>query len=179
MRTSAPSPVASPLTWAGALRLRRRTDYIVVHHSGADPAQTRESIHEHHRRLGWAGYGYHYHIGLSGVVEGGRPVDTVGAHVRGYNDRSVGVLVTGNLDLAPPTPAQLTALAALLADLEIRYPRARVVGHRELAATACPGRHLAAWLAARPRRPAVAAAPVSPAVLLAGLGLLAAWRVLR
>ena len=50
--------------------MRRRTDYIVVHHSGADPAQTRESIHEHHRRLGWAGYGYHYHIGLSGVVEG-------------------------------------------------------------------------------------------------------------
>lgn len=72
---------------------------------------------------------------------------------RGQHPRSIGVALDGDLDVAPPSPAQLEALRRLLLALKLRYPAAELGAHRQVRgdrATTCPGRRfpmpaLAAW----------------------------------
>ena len=91
-----------------------------------------------HKRQGWVDIGYHYVIKRDGTVEKGRPDDQPGAHVHGYNSKSLGICMVGGL--APDgkrgennfTPAQFAALKTLLGTLSARYPNAKVLGHRDL-----------------------------------------------
>ena len=53
------------------------------------------------------------------------------------------------------TPAQEASLVRLIRELLKRYPGAKVVGHRDLAATQCPGFDVIPWWAAIERPPAV------------------------
>jgi N-acetyl-anhydromuramyl-L-alanine amidase AmpD len=46
------------------------------------------------------------------------------------------------------TAGQESALIALLGDLDRLHPRCRLLGHRDLAATLCPGFDVGAWLGA-------------------------------
>lgn len=123
----------------------RKINLIVVHCT-ATPAGRDIGVAEidrYHRSRGFDGCGYHYVIRIDGRVEGGRGIERVGAHALGYNAESVGVAYVGGLDGAgrpadTRTPEQRRALRALLADLRHRYPGARIVGHRDLAAKACP-----------------------------------------
>ena len=105
-----------------------------------------EQIHASHLRQGWSGIGYHYVIRKDGTVELGRPEWAVGAHAHGFNWNTIGIHVCGNFELATPTPAQIESLAYLVGWLCDKYgltPDAdRVVGHRDLMATACPGQQL-------------------------------------
>jgi N-acetylmuramoyl-L-alanine amidase len=89
-------------------------------------------------------------------VEKGRAIDAVGAHVAGHNANSVGVCLVGGLsDTAPWPPAsnftaaQWASLKSLCADLVKRYPRARILGHRDFkgVAKACPCFDAKAWAA--------------------------------
>jgi N-acetyl-anhydromuramyl-L-alanine amidase AmpD len=66
-----------------------------------------------------------------------RPLERVGAHVRGHNLESIGVCYEGGLDKEGKpadtrTDAQKMALASLVSELLLRFPAARVVGHRDL-----------------------------------------------
>lgn len=66
-----------------------------------------------------------------------RDEDMVGAHARGYNATSLGVCYEGGLDengkaADTRTPRQKEALHRLVHDLLLRYPEAKVVGHRDL-----------------------------------------------
>lgn len=75
--------------------------------------------------------GYHYIVRKSGVIEVGRPEGVAGAHVKGHNQRSIGVCWAGRMIL---DPRQRAALIGLLRDLCNRYGllSMQVVGHREL-----------------------------------------------
>ncbi|KAA2237254.1 N-acetylmuramoyl-L-alanine amidase [Salinarimonas soli] len=122
------------------MAVRSRTDLIVLHCSAtrAGQAVTAAQIRDWHLARGFSDIGYHRVIRRDGTVEAGRPLDAVGAHVAGHNARSVGVCLVGGLDDrtgAPAdtfTPAQWTALRALVGELVARYPGARVLGHRDL-----------------------------------------------
>ena len=135
----------------GKLERRRKTDQIVIHHIGStDQDVSAATVHSWHLQNGWSGIGYHYLIRKSGAVEVGRPLDMVGAHCYGENKHTVGVNIVGNFEIGMPTDGQIEAAAALLADLCRRYrikPNEKtIVGHRDLSATACPGRNLYARL---------------------------------
>jgi N-acetylmuramoyl-L-alanine amidase len=52
------------------------------------------------------------------------------------------------------TPAQEQSLIRLVRDLLERYPQAKVVGHRDLAPTLCPGFDVIPWWAEVERPPA-------------------------
>ena len=134
------------LRWTRPLSNRKKTNFIVVHHTGVTADQSLQAIHAFHKGLGWAGIGYHFLIRKDGVVYDGRPVHTIGAHVRGYNSRSIGIALTGNFETQEPTSAQLETLRVLLNSMKRRYPGATIVGHRDLTTTLCPGRNLMAWL---------------------------------
>ena len=125
----------------GSLNTRKSTKRIIIHHSAsADvPAST---IHQWHLNQGWSGIGYHFVIRANGMIERGRPENTIGSHSgpQGNGD-SIGVVLTGNFEIGAPATAQITALASLIKDLRGRYGNLAVIGHKDVMATACPGRN--------------------------------------
>ena len=134
------------------LETRRLTDMVVIHHTGnpSDDDLSAAEIDASHKARGWACIGYHYVVRKDGTVEQGRPHWTVGAHAYGENSHTIGIHVCGNFEEAEPTAAQIESTAMLLANLctdyELPIDRDHVVGHRELMATACPGRNLFAQM---------------------------------
>ena len=130
------------------LETRRKTDMAVVHHTGNpwDDDLSAAEIDASQKAQGWTCIGYHYVIRKDGTVEQGRPHWTVGAHAYGHNSHTIGIHVCGNFEEAVPTDEQIESLAMLLANLCTDYglpiDRDHIVGHRELMATACPGRNL-------------------------------------
>ena len=134
------------------LETRRITDQIVIHHTGNpwDDDLSAAEIDASHKAQGWTCIGYHYVIRKDGTVEEGRPHWTVGAHAYGENSHTIGIHVCGNFEIGEPTAAQIESLAMLLANLCTDYglsiDRDTIVGHRELMATACPGRNLYAQM---------------------------------
>lgn len=146
----------------------RDVEYLVVHCSATQPTQDigRDEIDRWHKQRGWSGIGYHFVIRRNGLIERGRPLDDdslletpeVGAHVEGFNSKSVGVCLVGGVDdlLRPErnfTPAQYTALETLLLMLADQFAGAEVRGHRDFpgVAKSCPSFDVQAWWANRNR----------------------------
>lgn len=135
-----------------SLTNRPKTDLIVIHHTGnpQDDDLSAKEIHQSHLNLGWAGIGYHYVIRKDGTIEEGRPHWTIGSHAYGENSRSIGIHFSGNFEIKSPTSEQIESGALLLAKLGLDYglilDKNHVVGHRDLMATACPGKQLYALL---------------------------------
>ncbi len=122
-------------------------DHVIVHHSSRRydlPAFVRFR----HRLRGWEDTGYHYLIGdgrfsEDGKLYTGRLEEHQGAHALGYNDRSLGVCLIGNLDIDHPTERQIESLLRFLERYRTakRIPLERILGHRELpdVIKSCPG----------------------------------------
>jgi N-acetylmuramoyl-L-alanine amidase len=136
---------------------RSHTDFIAVHCSATRPSQQIDvdDMRKWHKAKGWSDIGYHYVITRAGRVQKGREEDRVGAHVEGYNGRSIGICLVGGVsedDFTKPennfTPLQMTALRNLLEQLAKRYPGAVVQGHRDFpnVKKACPSFDVRAWL---------------------------------
>ena len=125
--------------WKSAPTKRKSTKYIVLHHrAGNGDAQ---SIHKGHLKLGYIGIGYHYYIRKDGSIYTGRPVDTVGAHCTGRNDNSVSICFEGNFETETMSTTQIASGQYLVNQLKRMYPSATVVKHKDLLATACPGKN--------------------------------------
>ena len=118
----------------------RSITLIVLHCSAVKPDQQSSAaqIDTWHRQRGFhLGIGYHYVVRRNGLVEPGRPEFMVGAHCLHHNKYSIGVCYEGGLDADghpadTRTPEQKAALLRLLRELHERYPRAIIVGHRDL-----------------------------------------------
>ena len=118
----------------------RTITLIIIHCSAVRPDQT-SSVAQintwHHERGFHLGVGYHYVIRRDGTIEPGRPEWMVGAHCVNHNAHSIGVCYEGGLDIRGQpadtrTAEQKVAMRQLLEDLHRRYPRALIVGHRDL-----------------------------------------------
>jgi N-acetylmuramoyl-L-alanine amidase len=112
---------------------------IVIHCTATREGQDIDAatIRKWHLRQGWNDIGYHFVIGIDGEVERGRPEETPGSHVKGFNTGSIGVVYVGGLDRqALPkdtrTAAQKAAMQQLVRSLLVAYPGADVMGHRDL-----------------------------------------------
>lgn len=125
--------------WAGTLTPAGETEYIVLHHAAAEGSA--EAVHGAHLARGWSGIGYHFYVRLDGTVYSGRPLGTIGAHTAGYNSRSVGVCFEGNFEVRTMPTEQLAAGRELISYLRGLYPKAKIVRHKDLDATACPGKN--------------------------------------
>lgn len=124
--------------WRGTLIKRSKTEMIVLHHAAAKSC-TVQQVHKWHINRGWSGVGYHYFISRDGQIFRGRPEDTVGAHVTGHNSKSIGMCFEGDYTTQTMPKAQLEAGKELVAYLKDKYKITKVVGHRDLMATSCPG----------------------------------------
>lgn len=147
------------LVFAGDLTRRLETTSIVLHHLHADASI--RNIHQGHLNQGWLGFAYHFQVDKDGSIWLGRPLDTVGAHTAGHNVNTIGVVVRGRYDTVDTTMpnAQYNALVELLRYIQSLYGAVQplsvhscvkpqqesgrpldIFGHRDLTATACPGR---------------------------------------
>lgn len=124
----------------------RPINKIIVHCTATPEGRdvTVEEIDAWHRKRGFKSIGYHYVIYLDGSIHKGREDDKIGAHCVGYNSRSLGVCYVGGLAKDGKTPKdtrteeQKESLRKLLRMLKTKYPEARIFGHRDFAAKACP-----------------------------------------
>lgn len=117
---------------------RSKTDMVVVHHAAAKSASV-EDINRWHNGNGWNGIGYHYYIRKDGGVYRGRPEWAVGSHAIDSNDRSIGICCEGDYMTETMPAAQLVALKALLREIMGRYGKMRLVRHKDVCSTDCPG----------------------------------------
>jgi N-acetyl-anhydromuramyl-L-alanine amidase AmpD len=112
---------------------------IVLHCTATREGQDIDAatIKRWHLRQGWSDIGYHFVIRLDGTIEKGRPEQTPGSHVKGFNTGSIGVVYVGGLDAQgrgkdTRTVEQKAAMADLVRELTRAYPQAAVMGHRDL-----------------------------------------------
>lgn len=118
----------------------RPIEWIVVHTSATADKQgnpvdaSAEQMRVYHQQHnGWNDIGYHFVIRMSGLIEQGRALTEVGAHVGGFNEKSVGICVSGHGDVSDFTSKQHEVLAAVCAQLvmQLGLDPGRVIGHRE------------------------------------------------
>jgi N-acetylmuramoyl-L-alanine amidase len=149
----------------------KRITHIVVHYSATygDQNLSAADIDKMHKARGWSGIGYHYFIRRDGTVEKGRPDTKVGAHVGGQNSGKLGICWAGGVDRATGpskgvdnrTPEQTESLVRLIRELLKKHRGAKVVGHRDLAATQCPGFDVPVWWARVQKKKAPDPLPVA------------------
>ena len=89
-----------------------------------------------HRKAGWSDIGYHFLVRLDGTIEIGRDLNTVGAHVKGFNTGSIGTTYAGGLrkgkGFDTRRQVQKDALHALHAKLKTAFPSIKEIsGHRD------------------------------------------------
>jgi hypothetical protein len=130
--------------------------YLIIHHSAGSIYDTVDTIrHFHVEKRGWVDIGYHKIIlhpnnpnirfqNFKDLIKQGRPDSTNGAHCIGYNVKSLGICVIGNCEESEPHDLQIQALKYLLKLLGNQYLISidRIIGHKDVYATLCPGKFL-------------------------------------
>jgi hypothetical protein len=124
---------------------------LTVHHAGdqagvTGPPQFRGWQNWHMSGQGWPDIAYHVLIGVDGTVYEGRDPAYRGDTGTSYDTTGhFLVVVEGNFEAEHPTGAQLDSLVKVLAWAAEHYgvSPSTITGHRDHAATACPGKYLA------------------------------------
>ena len=132
--------IKTGLKFSSGLTKRNRTTHIVLHHASASKCNVND-VHRWHTEKGWSGIGYHFFVDKNGHIYEGRPLDTIGAHCSGHNQSTIGICAEGQIETETMTASQKKAIAELLNYVQGVYPKAVIVGHRELKPTACPGKN--------------------------------------
>lgn len=118
------------------------TQYLVVHHSEVVTRHTILDIHRWHLKKNWAGVAYHFFIDKEGEIFEGRPIETVGAHAYGFNQKSVGICLEGDFNKEMVNQKQLDSAVILFALLSLIYNKAKIIPHSDLVKDKnCPGKN--------------------------------------
>ena len=102
------------------------------------------NIREWHLARGWRDIGYHYVVGIDGVIEAGRSIDQIGAHAKGHNRDSIGICYVGGLNnqgepYNTMTPRQRDSITRLCYALQVTLDKKlKLHGHNEYSSKACP-----------------------------------------
>lgn len=158
---SVPPEVASSTVAGGAalrLRIPHRISHVTLHHTGDsrplgptdDPVARLRGLQSWGAaERNWWDVPYHYLLDLEGDVHEGRDWHFMGETNTTY-DPSGHFLISmiGNYDQQEPTPAQLAAIADMMAYAlkTFNLPLDRIGGHYHYAETGCPGKYLRRYL---------------------------------
>lgn len=118
----------------------REIKYLVIHCSftpeGRD-VKTEEIKRWHTQERGWSDIGYHIVIELDGTVHEGRPVERIGAGVKGHNKNAIHICYVGGMDKKNKNPKdtrtkkQKEAIYDILKYFKTLHTKAIVIGHRD------------------------------------------------
>ncbi|XP_013167550.1 PREDICTED: peptidoglycan-recognition protein LB-like isoform X1 [Papilio xuthus] len=131
--------------------LQTPVPYVVIHHSYKPAAcydavqckkamQSMQNFHMDDR--GWWDIGYNFAVGSDGTVYEGRGWTVLGAHSLHFNTISLGICLIGDWTTSLPPSQQIkTAKALIAAGVELGYIKTnyKLVGHRQVRDTECPG----------------------------------------
>lgn len=113
--------------------------YLVLHCSASRCNQdySVELLRRDHKARGFYDIGYHFYIRKDGKKTQHRMVLEVGAHCIPYNRCSIGICYEGGLDedgkpANTLTKEQEERITDLLINLHKLFPKAKIVGHRDL-----------------------------------------------
>ncbi len=116
----------------------REIKEIHIHCSATREGQaiTADEIRKWHLARGWSDIGYHYIIGHQ-QIEFGRPLGRIPASARSHNSNAAAICYIGGLDSnGKPkdtrTERQKELLIKMIKQLKHIYPKAVIVGHRDL-----------------------------------------------
>ena len=114
--------------------IRSKTDLIVIHCTATNPNSrlTVQALRMMHKRRGFSDIGYNEWIDRAAVLQPGRGVFEVGAHVAGYNSVSYGISLEGGLYEFDATDAMMATLLRRSRQLVEIFPHAKFCGHRDL-----------------------------------------------
>lgn len=158
---SLPPNVASSLVAGGAemrLRVPQRITSITLHHEGSpeplrpsdDPVAKLRGLQEWGARdRNWWDVPYHFLIDLDGRIYEARDWHYMGETNTTYDPSGhLLISVLGNYNRQEPTPAQLNAIANLMAWAVQKFnvPLDSIRGHYQYAETNCPGKNLRKYL---------------------------------
>ncbi|KAL0867747.1 hypothetical protein ABMA27_008468 [Loxostege sticticalis] len=133
------------------LPLATPVPYVVIHHSYTPPAckngeQCKKAMRimqdMHMDDRGWWDIGYNFAVGSDGSAYEGRGWNILGAHALHFNSVSIGICLIGDWRTELPPADQLKTAKALIAagvDLGFVSPTYKLVGHRQVRDTECPG----------------------------------------
>lgn len=124
----------------------REIDEIIIHCTATPAGRdvSASDIDKWHRQRGFDCIGYHYVVRLDGSLQVGRPLDKVGAHCKGHNAHSIGIVYVGGIDengqyADTRTAEQRGTMAVLISFLVRSFSTIKTIsGHRDYAARACP-----------------------------------------
>lgn len=119
----------------------RSVNKIVVHCSASPDYMDigYKEINQWHKNQGWTEIGYHYVVRRNGEIEKGRSDENVGAHAKGANSDSIGIVWVGQDAIAPEQEKSLISLIHfLMGKYSVKIEN--VLGHREAVKTSktCP-----------------------------------------
>lgn len=115
-------------------------DKITIHCSATNPKNDDDvkSLRKMHTDKGWSDIGYHYVIDAWGILEDGRPINRMGAGVRGFNKNNVHICMVGGIDdngkaVDNFTEWQYDTLRFIITDLVGIYgvKESNIKGHRD------------------------------------------------
>lgn len=140
--------VVGPKTWdkLGVSLNKRYITEIIIHCSATPEGKdyTTSDIKKWHLQRGFSDIGYHYVIYRDGSINKGRDESIIGAHCTGHNSNSIGICYIGGCASDGKTAkdtrteAQKASLLKLLKELKLKYPKAKIYGHRSFAIKDCP-----------------------------------------
>jgi len=115
-------------------------DTVIFHHTGWKPVGPDPIARYHVEDLGWPGPGYTFLITPDGKKYYMNDLTIATFHAKQYNMKSIAIAIEGNfMNGNRPTDAQMVSATKLLKDLRTHFQYSRVVGHKELLPTDCPG----------------------------------------
>ena len=100
-----------------------------------------EGIDRIHKNKGWTCIGYHFYVRKDGSIYRGRKENTVGAHAYGSNYTSIGICAEGNFETDTMSAEQKNSIIELVNYLKNKYGVTKVLRHKDVNATACPGKN--------------------------------------
>lgn len=144
MAISKPNIIDTNLKFTSSLTKRSTTDYIAIHHAAFPISQEQNAAlyHQWHLARDFIGIGYAYVIKADGTIEKGRGHEYIGAQIANHNSHGFGICLAGNFEIDQPREAQIKSLIHLLAWLKTLYPQAKIIGHKDLQSSSCPGKNL-------------------------------------
>lgn len=116
----------------------RQIKRIFVHCTAGPQTQTVAEIQKYWKNHNkWTSPGYHYIIKPDGEIVPLQPEDKPSNGVAGYNSTAINVCYIGGVDKQGRptdnrTEAQKKSLSTILKDLHKRYPKAEILGHRDI-----------------------------------------------
>lgn len=129
----------------------KRVEGIVIHHSGVTGGPTGgnavRAFERHHMQTrGWSSIAYNWLVDVDGTIYEGRRDGAVGGATKNWNFRTVAVSFIGDGHQPLSLEAQ-QGFRTVIDELQHKYGGGLwIKGHRDLAATSCPGGWLYNWV---------------------------------